>query len=94
MNKTIDLLKTLPPKQKLEFEPFVYERPNPNKYEIIEVGDNEFEVVGGFIDELVRGVVLNDLICMANIQHINPLVKSFDIKNLIVISLSMSKILS
>ncbi len=60
LKKTIDLLNTLPPKQKLEFDPFVYERPNPNKYEIIIAEDGAYEVVGGFIDELVRGVVLSD----------------------------------
>lgn len=60
LKKTIDLLNTLPPKQKLEFEPFVYERPNPNKWEIVIAEDGAFEVVGGYIDELVRGVDLGD----------------------------------
>ena len=60
LKKTVELLKTLPPKEKLEFEPFVYERPNPNKYEIIIADDGAYEVVGGYIDELVRGVVLSD----------------------------------
>jgi GTP-binding protein len=67
---TIEKLKELPPKQKLEYEPFVYERPNPNRYEIIEVGDNEFEVVGGFIDELVRGVVLSDFQSFSYFQKV------------------------
>ena len=67
---TLDKLKELPAKQKLEYEPFVYERPNPNRYEIIEVGDNEFEVVGGFIDELVRGVVLSDFQSFSYFQKV------------------------
>ena len=70
LNKTIDLLKTLPPKQKLEFEPFVYERPNPNRWEIIEHDDGTFEVVGGFIDELVRGVVLSDFQSFSYFQKV------------------------
>ena len=60
LKKTVELLNTLPPKEKLEFEPFVYERANPNRWEIVIADDGAFEVVGGFIDELVRGVVLDD----------------------------------
>ena len=67
---TVENLKVLPPKQKLEYEPFVYERPNPNRYEIIKTGDNEFEVVGGFIDELVRGVVLSDFQSFSYFQKV------------------------
>ena len=70
LNKTIELLKTLPPKQKLEFEPFVYERPNPNRWEIIKHDDGTFEVVGGFIDELVRGVVLSDFQSFSYFQKV------------------------
>ena len=70
LKKTVDLLNTLPPKQKLEFVPFVYERPNPNKYEIIIADDGAFEVVGGFIDELVRGVVLSDFQSFSYFQKV------------------------
>ena len=70
LNKTINLLNTLPPKEKLEFVPFVYERPNPNKYEIEEVEEGVFEVTGGFIDELVRGVVLDDPQSFAYFQRV------------------------
>ena len=66
----IDELKNLPPKQKLEFDPFVYERPNPNRWEVIKNDDNTFEVVGGFIDELVRGVVLNDFQSFSYFQKV------------------------
>ena len=66
----IEQLKELPPKQKLEYEPFVYERPNPNRYEIIKTGENEFEVIGGFIDELVRGVVLSDFQSFSYFQKV------------------------
>ncbi len=70
LRKTVALLKTLPPKQKLEFEPFVYERPNPNRWEIIKNEDGSFEVVGGFIDELIRGVVLNDFQSFSYFQKV------------------------
>lgn len=70
LKKTVDLLKTLPPKEKLEYEPFVYERPNPNKYEIVRADDGAYEVVGGFIDELVRGVVLDDPQSFAYFQKV------------------------
>lgn len=63
-------LKKLPKRQKLEYEPFVYERPNPNKFEIIKHDDGVFEVVGGFIDELVRGVVLSDPESFAYFQKV------------------------
>lgn len=66
----IDELKQLPPKQKLEFEPFVYERPNPNRWEIVRNDDGSFEVIGGFIDELVRGVVLNDFQSFSYFQKV------------------------
>ena len=67
---TVSTLKKLPPKQKLEYEPFVYERPNPNKYEIVIAEDGAFELVGGFIDELVRGVVLDDSQSFAYFQRV------------------------
>ena len=70
LGKIVETLKTLPPKQKLEFEPFVYERPNPNRWEVIKYDDNSFEVVGGFIDELVRGVVLNDFQSFSYFQKV------------------------
>ena len=78
MNKNLDellkvttqKLKEIPPKQKLEYEPFVYERPNPNKYEIIIAEDGAFEVVGGFIDELIRGVVLSDFQSFSYFQKV------------------------
>ena len=70
LKMTIEKLKELPPKQKLEYEPFVYERPDPNKYEIIRADDGAFELVGGFIDELVRGVVLSDFQSFSYFQKV------------------------
>ena len=70
LSKVVDALKKLPPKQKLEYEPFVYERPNPNRWQVIKNDDNSFEIVGGFIDELVRGVVLNDFQSFSYFQKV------------------------
>ena len=67
---TTDLLKTLPPKQKLEYEPFEYKRPDPTRWEIIRTDDGAFEVIGGFIDELVRGVVLDDFQSFSYFQKV------------------------
>ena len=70
LSRVVDALKKLPPKQKLEYEPFVYERPNPNRWQVVKYDDNSFEVVGGFIDELVRGVVLNDFQSFSYFQKV------------------------
>ncbi len=70
LNKVIEKLKTLPPKQKLEYVPFEYTRPDPNRYEIINHGDGLFEIVGGFIDELARGIDLNDFQSFSYFQKV------------------------
>ncbi len=67
---TTQMLKTLPPKQKLEYEPFEYKRPDPTKWEIVRTDDGAFEVVGGFIDELVRGVDLEDFQSFSYFQKV------------------------
>ncbi len=63
-----DKLKTLPPKQREEFEPFVYKRPDANKFEITRGDDARFIVSGGYIDELSRGIVLDDSTSFAYFQ--------------------------
>ena len=55
-----ETLKTLPPKQREEFTPFKYSRPDANRYEVSRRDDAAFVVTGGYIDELCRGIVLND----------------------------------
>lgn len=63
-------LKTLPPRKPLEFEPFEYTRPDPNRYEISRDDDGAFVVSGGFIDELVRNIVLSDPTSFAHFQKV------------------------
>ena len=70
LEKVVEKLQTLPKKQKLEFDPFVYTRPDPNKYEIKRASDGAYEVVGGFIDELARGVDLDDYQSFAYFQKV------------------------
>lgn len=70
LEKVVEKLKTLPPKQKLEYVPFEYTRPDPNRYEIVDHGDGLFEVVGGFIDELARGIDLDDFQSFSYFQKV------------------------
>lgn len=60
LNKIYAKLKTLPPRTPMEYEPFVYEREDPRKYRIERHNDGAFAVVGPFVDELARDVVLDD----------------------------------
>lgn len=68
LKTVVNKLRTLPPKQREEFVPFVYERPSADRYEIIRQDDASFVVIGGFIDELSRGIVLNDPVSFAYFQ--------------------------
>lgn len=52
-------LKELPKQEPLVFEPYKLAKPNKNTYQIIENDDGSFEVVGGYIDELARGINLD-----------------------------------
>ncbi len=65
---TRKMLQTLPPKQREEFVPFKYERPDANRYEIAIDDDGSFVVMGGYIDELGRGIVFNDEASFAYFQ--------------------------
>ena len=63
-------LDELPPKKPLEFEPFIYKRPDANRYEISRADDGAFILSGGFIDELVRNVVVDDYTSFAYFQKV------------------------
>ena len=63
-------LKQAPEIKPMEFEPFVYPKEDATKYEILDLGNNTFEIVGGFIDQLVRNVVLSDSQSFAYFQKI------------------------
>jgi len=53
-------LEKLPEPKPLEFEPFVYEKPDSLSYEILENDDGSFEIVGSLVDVLARNVVVSD----------------------------------
>lgn len=63
-------LKQAPEIKPMEFEPFVYPKEDATKYDILDLGNNTFEIVGGFIDQLVRNVVLSDSQSFAYFQKI------------------------
>ena len=63
-----ETLKALPPKQMIEEEVFVFTPPDKNRYEVINHGGGLFEVVGGYIDELIRGIVVSDPTSFAYFQ--------------------------
>ncbi len=54
-----DTLCLLPPPAPLEFEPFVYPDRDTTGFTIRRDDDGAFEVCGGMIEELARGVVLD-----------------------------------
>ena len=62
-------LKQLPPPKPLEYEPFVYEKPDKTGFDVVKTGDGEYEVFGGLIDELSRGVVLDSYDSMQYFQR-------------------------
>lgn len=52
-------LSKLPPLEPMQYEPFVYERPDATGFEIRRDTDGAFEVSGGLMEELARNVVLD-----------------------------------
>ncbi|MBQ7467195.1 MAG: GTPase ObgE [Clostridia bacterium] len=66
VSKTLD---ELPPKKQMEFTPFVYERADATKYEITRSDDGAFVLSGGYIDELVRNIVVDDYTSFSYFQR-------------------------
>ena len=60
----------LPIPEPMKFEKFEYQKADPTAYEIKRDVDGAFLVVGGFVDELVRNVVLSDPQSFAYFQKI------------------------
>lgn len=63
-------LEKLPPIAPEEHEFYQYEKPNKTRYEIVRDEDGAFVVIGGFVDELIRNVVLSDPDSFAYFQKI------------------------
>ena len=70
LDATVKLLKELPPPAPLEYEPFVYEKPERLTYEILENDDGSFEIVGTLVDVLSRNVVISDMHSFAYMQKV------------------------
>ncbi len=62
-------LSKLPPPEPLEYEPFVYTRPDKTGFDIVRTDDGEYEVFGGLVDELARNVVLDSYDSMQYFQR-------------------------
>ena len=67
---TAKTLETLPERKPLEFTPFVYQRKDANRYEISRADDGAFVLEGGFIDELIRNIVVDDYTSFAYFQKV------------------------
>ena len=56
----VDVLEQLPPAQPLEFEPISLEKAETDDFEIVQLEDDVFEVVGGLVTILTRKVNMDD----------------------------------
>ena len=60
LKATANMLEKLPPLAPVEHELFEYQKPNRGAYEIVRDEDGAYVIIGGFVDQLVRNVVLSD----------------------------------
>lgn len=61
LDEIYSVLKTLPKQEPFETDYYEFEKPDENRYEIIQIDDDTYEITGGFIDKLARNVVLDDV---------------------------------
>ncbi|MBO7528092.1 MAG: GTPase ObgE [Clostridia bacterium] len=60
LDEIITLLAKTPKKAATDIEMHDFDKKDKTSLEIIKINDSTYEVVGGFIDNLIRGVVLSD----------------------------------
>lgn len=60
LDKVVEVLSKTPKKAPQEVQKFDFDERDKTSLEIVKHDDGSFEVVGGFIDNLIRGVVLSD----------------------------------
>ena len=60
VKKIFSVLNELPPAAPMEFEPFEYEKSDPDQYDVKKLENNTYEVTGGLVEMLIRKVVLSD----------------------------------
>lgn len=59
LDAVYDKLQTLPPAEKLDYEPFEYEHRDTTGFTVTRDDDGGFDVGGGLVEELARNVVLD-----------------------------------
>lgn len=69
IKKMYEKLSELPPVAPLEYEPFVFDKPDKDSFDVVKNDDGEYEVFGGMIDELARNVVLDNYDSMQYFQR-------------------------
>lgn len=69
IKKMHEKLRELPPPAPLEYEPFVFEKPDKDSFDVVKNDDGEYEVFGGMIDELARNVILDNYDSMQYFQR-------------------------
>lgn len=66
----VEILKTLPPQEKMVFEPFTYEEADYSSFTIDKLDQQTYEVTGGLIDSLARKVNMDDYDSFAYFQRV------------------------
>jgi len=67
---TYNKVKDLPKPSPIEYVPFEYKKADKTAYEIVRDDDGAYVIVGGFVDELIRNVVLSDYQSFAYFQKV------------------------
>ena len=65
-----ELLKTLPPAERIPAEEFAFERADNSSFEVAQLEEGTFEVTGGLVEMLCRNVLLNSPDSMAYFQRV------------------------
>ena len=70
LTETAKMVEKLPKPEPIKFEKFEYKKSDPTSYQIVRDDDGAYEIVGGFVDELIRNVVLSDSQSFAYFQKL------------------------
>ena len=70
LETVVRILDTLPPQEKMQFEPFSYEEADYTSFTIDKLDPETYEVKGGLIDSLARKVILDEYESFAYFQRV------------------------
>ena len=70
LETVVRILDTLPPQEKMQFEPFSYEEADYTSFTIDKLDPDTSEVKGGLIDSLARKVILDEYESFAYFQRV------------------------